>query len=363
MAELVIARNPDGDSRLPYLLRLPLGEAGLVLKARETWPRTAKVYCHPSDGWPDEHELEVVERVAVRYCVRRGAAVDLVLDRGRENRSQFVFARARGREVIFWQTARTNRQARPAVSVPTRRASGRTLEILVDSHERYAWKFERQQATTGQAPSPATTPSSRAGRCSPRSSAGMADLVGTMSGGRLRYLLAALADVPPRRWSWRTATVGVQTAPRRSLDHRRGPGRGPGPVPDRAHRVLRDPTAGTGVTYRFLGAAPTTPMRRGRRRPHRRHPDRGSRRARGTAGRRGPGLGTRGGDRDLGPGAGTGRRRRGLPARPPLTSPPVRAAFMRHRRRVAHVRVTGERAEVYVLPAVAGRPGRCGTSR
>jgi len=148
VAELVIARNPDGDSRLPYLLRLPLGEAGLVLKARETWPRTAKVYCHPSDDWPDEHELEIVERVAVRSCVRRGAAVDLVLDRGRENRSQFVFARARGREVIFWQTARTNRQARPAVSVPTRRASGRTLEILVDSHERYAWKFNEQQATT-----------------------------------------------------------------------------------------------------------------------------------------------------------------------------------------------------------------------
>jgi hypothetical protein len=31
----VIARNPDGDSRLPYLLRIPLGEDGVVLKARE----------------------------------------------------------------------------------------------------------------------------------------------------------------------------------------------------------------------------------------------------------------------------------------------------------------------------------------
>lgn len=198
MAELVIARNPDGDSRLPYLLRLPLGEAGLVLKARETWPRTAKVYCHPSDDWPDEHELEIVERVAVRSCVRRGAAVDLVLDRGRENRSQFVFARARGREVIFWQTARTNRQARPAVSVPTRRASGRTLEILVDSHERYAWKFNEQQATTRRQALAAGDYAVESGgsvlAAVERKS--MADLVGTMSGGRLRYLLAALADVP-----------------------------------------------------------------------------------------------------------------------------------------------------------------------
>ncbi len=41
----VVARNPQDDSKLPYLLRLPL-EGGLVLKARERWPTTARVYCH-----------------------------------------------------------------------------------------------------------------------------------------------------------------------------------------------------------------------------------------------------------------------------------------------------------------------------
>jgi hypothetical protein len=137
--DFVIARNPDEDSRLPFLVSLPLTEAGIVLKVHDTWPRAAKVYCHPSADWPDAPE--VVERVPVRSCVRRGAAIDLVLDRRRENRSQFVFTRARGREVIFWQSARTARQARPNVSVPTQRASGQVLEILVDSHERYAWKF------------------------------------------------------------------------------------------------------------------------------------------------------------------------------------------------------------------------------
>ena len=97
-------------------MRLPLGEDGVVLKVRDTWPRTAKVYCHSAVGWPAEPE--VVERVPVRSCVRRGAAIDLVLDRGRENRSQFVFAQARGRQVIFWQSARTTKQARPNVAVP-----------------------------------------------------------------------------------------------------------------------------------------------------------------------------------------------------------------------------------------------------
>ncbi len=151
--EFVIARNPDPASSLPYLLRLPIGTDGIALKARDTWPRTNKVYCHRADAWP--HDLEIVERVPVRSCVRRGGAIDLVLDRAREHRSQFVFTRARGREVIFWQTARTSKQARPAVAIPSARASGRALEILVDSHERYAWKFDDQQATTRRQALPA----------------------------------------------------------------------------------------------------------------------------------------------------------------------------------------------------------------
>lgn len=44
--DFVIALNPEEGSTLPYLLRLPLGAKGVILKARETWPRTSKVYCH-----------------------------------------------------------------------------------------------------------------------------------------------------------------------------------------------------------------------------------------------------------------------------------------------------------------------------
>jgi hypothetical protein len=77
-----------------------------------SWPRTAKVYCHRAEQWPDQPEI--LEQVAVRSCRRRGVAIDLVLDRPRENRSQLVFTRIQGgREAIFWQSARTTRQARP----------------------------------------------------------------------------------------------------------------------------------------------------------------------------------------------------------------------------------------------------------
>ena len=196
MEDFVIARNPDADSTLPYLVRLPLTDDGIVLKVRDTWPRTAKIYCHPSTDWPAEPE--VVERVPVRSCVRRGAAIDLVLDRGRENRSQFVFARARGRDVIFWQSARTARQARPNVSVPTKRASGQVLEILVDSHERYPWTFSAQQATTRRQALPAGDYALEfdGAIVAAVERKSLPDLVSTMTTGKLRYLLAALAEVP-----------------------------------------------------------------------------------------------------------------------------------------------------------------------
>lgn len=196
--DFLIARNPEEGSTLPYLLRLPLGADGVVLKAKETWPRTGKVYCHRAAGWP--RDPEIVERVPVRSCVRRGAAIDLVLDRGRENRSQFVLTRIRGgREAIFWQTARTAKQARPAVALPTARAGGvREMEIVVDSHERYAWKFTHQQATTTrralEAGDYAVELDGRVVAAVERKS--LPDLVATLTGGRMRYLLADLARLP-----------------------------------------------------------------------------------------------------------------------------------------------------------------------
>jgi hypothetical protein len=146
-ARFRVARNPEADSKLPFLIEVPVPGAPLVLKAKEPWPRTAKVYCHPAEAWPDD--AEILEDVAVRACVRRGVAIDLVLDRARENRSQIVFTTLRtGRPGIFWQSARTTRKTRPGLRVPSRRSAGGVLDIIVDTRERYAWKFTDQQATT-----------------------------------------------------------------------------------------------------------------------------------------------------------------------------------------------------------------------
>lgn len=196
--DFVIAVNPEEGSTLPYLLRVPLGADGVVLKARETWPRTSKVYCHRAEGWPTE--LEIVERVPVRSCERRGAAIDLVLDRGRENRSQFVLTRIRGgREVVFWQTGRTAKQARPNVGVPRARAAGLSdLEIVVDSHERYPYTFRQQQTATRREALPAGDYGVFDGGMLVASveRKSLVDLVASLVSGKLKYQLADLAALP-----------------------------------------------------------------------------------------------------------------------------------------------------------------------
>lgn len=198
MSELLIAVNPDEDSRLPYLLRLPLGE-GMVLRTSGTWPRAKALYCYPVglEEWPADPEI--VERAPVRSCVRRGAAIDLVLDRGREYRSQIVFTKARGRDAVFWQSPRTRKQARPNVRTPTARAAGvEELEILVDTRERYAYRFAGQQAGTIPRALPCgdygVSVAGRLVAAVERKS--LADLVGSLIDGTLRFALGELAALP-----------------------------------------------------------------------------------------------------------------------------------------------------------------------
>jgi ERCC4 domain len=195
MGELLIATNPDPGSTLTYLLRVPLGE-GIVFRTSGTWPRTKALYCYPvsTDEWPSEPDI--VERVPLRSCARRGAAIDIIAARGRENRSQLVFTSARGRDAVFWQSPRTRKQARPSVTLPTARAAGiPELEIVVDAHERYAYRFAGQQVRT----------TSRSLPCGDygiifdgnlvaaveRKS--LPDLIGSLTTGRLRYALGELA--------------------------------------------------------------------------------------------------------------------------------------------------------------------------
>ncbi len=193
-----VARNPESDTKLPFLIRLPLPDGELILKTRESWPRTSRVYCHRLEVWPDE--AEIVEETPVRFCGRRGVAVDLVLDRTRDFRSQIVFTHLRGgREGIFWQSQKTAAASRPGVRLPKRRASGQdSLSILVDTRETYAWKFSGQQATPERRALPAgdygVELHERLVGVVERKS--LADLSGSIVSGKLGFAMAELALLP-----------------------------------------------------------------------------------------------------------------------------------------------------------------------
>ena len=193
--ELVIVRNPDPESKLPYLLWVPLGE-GLVFRTSGTWPRTKALYCHPVPvgDWPVDPEP--VETIELRACQRRGAAVDLVAARARENRSQLVYTSARGREMVFWQGPRTRKQARPGVRTPTARAAGHAeLDIVVDAHERYPYDFAGKPVRVARRALPCgdygLVTAGRLIAAVERKS--LADLTSSILNGTLKYQLTDLA--------------------------------------------------------------------------------------------------------------------------------------------------------------------------
>jgi hypothetical protein len=84
------------------------------------------------------------------------------------------------------------------VTLPTRRASGQMLEILVDTRERYAYGFSRQQATTIRRAllvgDYAITLDDEVVAAVERKS--LADLAGSLLSGKLTYALAELAALP-----------------------------------------------------------------------------------------------------------------------------------------------------------------------
>jgi hypothetical protein len=163
------------------------------------WPRTTALYCYPValSEWPADPEL--VERVRLRSCARRGAGIDLVLDRARENRSQIVYTTARGRDAVFWQSPRTRKKARPNVRTPTARAAGLAeLEIIVDSHEQYAYRFAGKPVHVGRRALPCgdygVVVDGRLVAAVERKS--LADMASSLTGGKLAYAVAELAALP-----------------------------------------------------------------------------------------------------------------------------------------------------------------------
>ena len=191
-----IVRNPQEDSKLPYLLRLPI-EGGLVLKSRDTWPRSSRVYCHPfEEEWPGA--AEVIEETPVRSCRRRGAVIDLVLDRPRLSRSQFVFTQTRGRPAIFWQTQKAAKAANPGARIPRGRALPAGFEVAIDTRERYPYRFAGRGVVTLRTALPAGDYSvlADADPIAAVERKTLENLAASLSDGTLAFQMQRLAEIP-----------------------------------------------------------------------------------------------------------------------------------------------------------------------
>lgn len=103
--------------------------------------------------------------------------------------------------VFCWQTARTAAATRPGVRVPRRRAAGQTddeLEILIDTRERYPYKFAgKQAAATRRALSAGDYAVELDGELvAAVERKSLPDLANTLIDGGLNFLLAELAALP-----------------------------------------------------------------------------------------------------------------------------------------------------------------------
>ena len=257
VAELLIAANPD-EVPVAVLLRVPLAGGDLLFRTAGTWPREKALFAYPVplDEWPDDPAI--VETVLLRSCHRRGAAIDVIADRSRHNRSQLVYTQARGREAWCSGSRRAPANRRGRTCDPDRRAQGIDgLQIVVDSHEQY----------------PTGSPASRS---RPSSGPFLRGLRDRRRRSAHRQRGTQVTGRPGRRPHRRQAAlIGWLIWPAAALG---GGGRGPlfaavqarsgpaggrrrrargtsGPLAERPGRVLRDAPARRGVDLPLPGAA------------------------------------------------------------------------------------------------------------
>jgi ERCC4-type nuclease len=121
-----------------------------------------------------------------------------VLDRAKQDRSQFVFTESRGRSMIFWQTRTVAMKANPGGRVPQRRALSAGFTIHVDTREKYPFRFARRDVLIERVALEAGDYGVRAGErwLAVVDRKSIEDLIGSLSTGTLVYQLVAMSELP-----------------------------------------------------------------------------------------------------------------------------------------------------------------------
>jgi len=146
------------DKRFPYRLTITQDKKTILcLRVQEKWPGTkGQIFCLSEEGrkWPQPGEE--VERVPVVSLRRYGKRLAVVLDRSRNKRCDFLFLKKTYKtregeyEQIFWRTQQALRERRPRVKLTLQ--GEESLQIIIDSGERYPWRFPGCNVETARLP-------------------------------------------------------------------------------------------------------------------------------------------------------------------------------------------------------------------
>lgn len=129
--------------RFPYRIEVRWGlSTPIAVRCASPWPGPkGNVFCLRDHGPTPPGEAE--ERVVILSLSQRGALLDLILDRAQRKRCNFlVVVKGEGNEQIFLRTEAAIKAHRTRGNVHTK--ANAQLDIVVDSRERYPWRFPDQ---------------------------------------------------------------------------------------------------------------------------------------------------------------------------------------------------------------------------
>jgi hypothetical protein len=147
------------NSRFPFRVSIEQeGRLVLAVRARAAWPGPGQqIFCMRERSLDPAEPLEVRERVPVVHLTRVGRKLTVVLDRAQRKRCEFLTVRKTRRdgtatyEQIFFRTESAIRAHRSRGRVELR-AAPPALAIVIDSAERYPWRFPGAQVIRRQLP-------------------------------------------------------------------------------------------------------------------------------------------------------------------------------------------------------------------
>lgn len=134
--------------KFPYRISIvDHGNPIFSLLTQDKWPGTSgNIFCIRSSEKPDILSGNVVEEVPVVFVKRIGKRLSVMLDRALKKRCEFLFLRKKYKtkdgdyEQIFFRTQQGINQHRTRGNL-TLQSRDTNLEVVIDSNERYPWKF------------------------------------------------------------------------------------------------------------------------------------------------------------------------------------------------------------------------------